>query len=110
VAVLEGVEWGGDFVTGVALIAIALALVALGVRWGRWHAVLVVAVLYSAPLLLLDALYFGLGLNLAGYCGEPKCDPGPVPLSFGLILLPVVLGLPALGVVGRRGRRFPSHR
>jgi hypothetical protein len=98
------VVWG-DVLFALVLIAIGIALAVLGAVWGRWRAVPVVGLLYSAPLVLLDALYFGLGLNLGGYCGEPKCDPGPLPLSLLLIALPIVLALTALGVLVRRAAR-----
>ena len=38
-----------------------------------------------------DVLYFGFGVNLIGYCGEPACDPGPIPTSLALFCLPFSL-------------------
>jgi len=74
----------------------------IGFAWGRWKTLVVVAVLAVVPTVVLDALYFGLGFNPSGvYCGEPKCDPGPIPMSIMLILLPVALAGVALGVVAR---------
>jgi hypothetical protein len=39
----------------------------------------VLGAVMTAALVVSDLLYFGFGVNLIGYCGEPKCDPGPIP-------------------------------
>jgi len=105
---LSDVEWGGDFVTGLLLVAVALTLIAIGFLWGRWRALVVVAALWAIPLLFLDGLYFGLGVDVPGYCGEPECDPGPLPASLGLLVLPLALALVAVGV--RLGGAWASRR
>ena len=101
---LDEVEWSGDGVTALFLLLLGLAFVALGFAWGRTRAVWVVALVLVLAAVGLDALYFGLGLNLAGYCGEPECDPGPIPLIIGIPFLPMPLALICLGVHIRRVR------
>lgn len=104
--VLQGVEWGGDVVSGVALAAIGAALVAFGYAWGRRRALAVLAAAWAIPLVGADLVYFGLDINLPGYCGEPDCDPGPIPMTILLLFLPLGLALVAGGVAARR-RRSP---
>lgn len=68
----------------------------------KLKALTVVAAPAAVPTVVLDALYSGFGFNPSGiYCGEPKCDPGPIPMSGLLILLPAALTSVALGVVAR---------
>jgi hypothetical protein len=100
--VLSDVEWGGDFVTGVVLTGLALGLIAFGFAWGRRRALTVIAVVWTVPLVASDILSFGFGVNLVGYWGEPECDPGPLPVSLLLMVLPVGLALTAAGVALRR--------
>ena len=102
---LDDVEWGGDGVAATLLVVLALAHVAVGFAWGRWRAIAYVAAGFIVLAVGLDVLYFGLGLNLAGYCGEPECDPGPIPMVFALLVLPVPLVLTAIGVGLRHLRR-----
>jgi hypothetical protein len=94
----------GDLANGALISLAVVALVALGFAVGRWRVLGVLAGVVVLALVGSDALYFGLGVNLAGYCGEPRCDPGPLPLSLGLLFLPAVLALAALGVALRRRR------
>ncbi len=103
-AFLGNVEWNGDFVTGVALLAFALALVGFGFAWARPRALLILAAVWTVPLVGSDLLYFGLGINLVGYCGEPKCDPGPLPATLGLLALPIALVLAFAGITVRARR------
>jgi hypothetical protein len=103
-AVLQDVEWGGDVVSGVVLVAFGVALVAFGYAWGRWRALAVLAAVWTIPLAAADLLYFGLDVNLLGYCGEPDCDPGPIPMTVLLLFLPVGLTLAGGGVAARRRR------
>jgi hypothetical protein len=102
-ALLEDVEWEGDFVTGVVIVAFGFALAAYGFRWGRWRALTVLAAVWSFPLVASDVLYFGFGVDLLGiYCGEPVCDPGPLPATLVMFYLPVALALTGAGVALRR--------
>ena len=94
----------GDAITGVLMTAAGIGLVGLGYLVGRWRVLIAVAVVIAVPLILSDVLYFGADVDLPGYCGEPKCDPGPIPMSIMLLFLPAILGLTALGVLGRRRR------
>ena len=103
-APLDDVEWGGDAVTALVLVLLGLAFFALGFAWGRRRAIVLVALVLAVPTVALDALYFGAGVDLPGYCGEPECDPGPIPASLGLAFLPVPLALTTLGVALRRSR------
>jgi hypothetical protein len=104
--VLDDVEWGGDFVFGVVLVGLALAVVAFGFGWGRWRALAVLAAVWTVPLVLSDALYFGSGANPFGfYCGEPKCDPGPLPATLIIFWLPGALVLSGAGIALRKRRR-----
>lgn len=103
-AVLQDVEWVGDVVSGVVLAAIGAAVVAFGYAWGRWRALAVLAAVWAIPLIAADLLYFGLDINLLGYCGEPDCDPGPIPMTVLLLFLPVGSALAASGVAARRRR------
>ena len=103
--VLDDIEWGGDFVTGVVLVGLALALFAYGFRWGRWRALGVLAAVWVVPLIAADVLYFGFGVNAFGsYCGEPECDPGPLPATLLVVYLPVALALSGMGVRTRRAQ------
>ena len=104
-ALLDDVEWGGDAVTALVLVLLGLAFFALGFAWGRRRAIVLVALVLAVPTVALDALYFGAGVDLPGYCGEPECDPGPLPASLALAFLPVPLALTTLGVALRRLRR-----
>ncbi|HEX8054551.1 MAG TPA: hypothetical protein VF517_16310 [Thermoleophilaceae bacterium] len=102
---LDEVEWSGDGVTALVLLVLGLTFVAFGFAWGRSRAITVVAFVLTVASVGLDALYFLFDVNLAGYCEEPKCDPGPIPMSIMLIVLPVPLALTYIGVHVRRVRR-----
>jgi hypothetical protein len=102
VALLEDVEWGGDVVNGLVIALIGGGLISFGYAWGGSRAIYAMAALLTIPLVASDVLYFGFGVNLLGYCGEPKCDPGPIPVTLGLVFLPPALVLTWVGVVIRR--------
>jgi len=101
----SSIEWGGDVLVAAAVVAIAVGLTAYGYAWPRWRALGILAVLWATPLLISDALYFGFDVETLPYCGEPDCDPGPLPASLGLAALPVALGLAAAGLKARRRGR-----
>jgi hypothetical protein len=98
----------GDVVTGVVLAAVAIVLFVLGYVSGRWKAPIAVGAALVVALVASDLLYFGLGVNLAGYCGEPKCDPGPIPAIFALPVVPLAVIPGMAGVAARRQRQDES--
>src|SRR4051812_33603635 len=98
VGALDDVEWRGDFVEAIEVVAFSFALIAVGFAWPSGRTLAGGSLLFSTPLVALDLLYFVLGINLAGYCGEPKCDPGPIPLSVMLMALPFLLILMWIGI------------
>jgi hypothetical protein len=94
-------------------IAGGLLLPALaGAVWRRPLAFVAVSVAFAAALGLTDALTYD---TLRHHCNDPQpdaCDPGPVPASFLLILLPVVVAATAAGrapaaLARRRASRRP---
>ena len=108
-AFLEDVEWGGDFVTGVVIVAIGAALVWFGFVARRLWAPVLVAVVPTVAAIASDVLYFGFDVDLIGYCGDVACEPSPcespcepIPVSFALFLVPPAVLLTWLGVVIRR--------
>jgi hypothetical protein len=96
----EALRW----LKGKAGHGITAKVAALGVKE------LYVRLLWSVPLIALDALYFGAGVDPGSavhrpiYCGEPRCDPGPLPVSLGLFFLPPAAALVTMGVGLRRRR------
>jgi hypothetical protein len=100
----------GDMLTGIGLVVAAASIVVYGFVWGRWRALIPLAVVWTVPLILADLLYFGFGVETVRYCGEPTCDPGPLPASLGILFLPIGLALCSVGVVlRRRGVARGSH-
>jgi hypothetical protein len=80
------------------LVGSSAALVGFGFAWGRFRALAVLTALWTIPPVASDILYYGFGVNLIGYCGEPVCDPGPIPASISAFFLPFPLFLAAVGV------------
>jgi hypothetical protein len=98
----------GAPLTIVVLIVVAAGLVALGFAWGRFIALVVLGAVMTAALVICDVLYFGFGVNLIGYCGEPKCDPGPIPSVIAVPFLIFPLFFVAIGVRVRQDWRKPQ--
>lgn len=110
-APLDDVEWSGDFLDALLALGIAVALIAYGFAWGRWRALGVLVTALAVPLIVSDVLYFGADVDPLGwYCEPDECDPGPLPASFGLLLLPAALGMAASGVALRRRRTGTASR
>jgi hypothetical protein len=80
----------GAPLTIVILLVVAAGLVAFGFTSGRFTALVMLGAAMTAALVISDVLYFGFGVNLIGYCGEPKCDPGPIP---AIIAVPFLIFL-----------------
>jgi hypothetical protein len=82
-----------------------------GAVWRRPVAFLAVSAAFAAALGVTDVLTYG---TLRHHCNDPQpdaCDPGPVPASFLLILLPVVVAATAVGrAPGALARRRASRR
>jgi hypothetical protein len=95
----------GAPLTIVILLAVAAGLFAFGFASGRFVVLVVLGAVMTAALVISDVLYFGFGVNLIGYCGEPKCDPGPVPALLAVPFLIFPLFFVALGVRVRQDRR-----
>jgi hypothetical protein len=74
--------------TVLVLLGAAVGLVIFGLAWRRFIVLAVLAGVMTAAFALSDILYFGFGINLIGYCGEPQCDPGPIP---AIILTPALI-------------------
>jgi hypothetical protein len=82
----------GAPLTIVILLVGAAGLVAFGFTSGRFIALAMLGAAMTAALVISDVSYFGFGVNLIGYCGEPKCDPGPIPAVIAVpFLIPSVL-------------------
>lgn len=95
----------------ICLIVEILAAGIMGWRLRVHIALLGITAIVVTTTVTLDAIYFTLGkdpLDL-GYCGEPQCDPGPIPATIGLVfLLPMYWAITAtIGLVARlkRSRR-----
>jgi hypothetical protein len=95
----------GAPLTIVILLAVAAGLFAFGFASGRFVVLVVLGAVTTAALVISDVLYFGFGVKLIGYCGEPKCDPGPVPAVLAVPFLIFPLFFVALGVRVRQDRR-----
>jgi hypothetical protein len=87
-----------DALSVLAVVGACAALVGFGFAWGHFRALAVLTALWAIPPIASDILYFGFGVNLIGYCGEPLCDPGPIPISMIVIFLPFPFFLVAVGV------------
>jgi hypothetical protein len=95
----------GAPLTIVILLVVAAGLVAFGFTSGRFTALVMLGAAMTAALVISDVLYFGFGVNLIGYCGEPKCDPGPIPAIIAVPFLIFPLFFVAIGVRVRQDRR-----
>lgn len=124
-----GLTFGAILAVGIGIVAVGsgnsaqvliaglwiclLAHLGLGYMTHRWLAVLLVPLVYVAAFLVSDLLYEVAGLNLAGYCGEPECDPGPIPASFFSPFVYVgaaVAGAAGIGLHQTRGKLVRRSR
>lgn len=98
----------GDLITGAAIVLVAAVLGAIGYATGRFKVAVLLALALAAAALVSDLLYFSFGINLGDYCGEPKCDPGPIPLAWTVPFIPLLLAPVGFGVAVRTRRRRAS--
>lgn len=94
---LQGVEWGGDFVTAALVCLLILAAAALGYVSSSWRSLLFVWAIALACVAFEQ---------LRWHDDPTRSGIDDLPPSFVLPFTPVVMLLPALGVAlsRRRGR------
>ena len=96
----------GAIVMPSLLAVVAASLVATGFTRPLLSTAALMAAGWALGAVLMDAAFFGGGIRLAPYCGEPECDPGPIPAVFSVVMIPVGVMLVAAGIgIGRIKRR-----